>query len=103
MHHETKTREDRNMKRNFFIIPLLVIALVAFQSVPLAHAEPVTLTVMAIAGLVAVFTAGSVDMIASDHDSAQAKAEDHQTVDLHSKSQAHNPGTDSGDSPVATQ
>jgi hypothetical protein len=97
------TGKDRNMKRNFFFIPLLVIALVAFQSVPLAHAEPVTLTVMAIAGLVAVFTAGSVDMIASDHDTAQAKAEDHQTVDLHSKSLAHNPGTDSGDSPVATQ
>ena len=91
------------MKRNLFIIPLLVIALVAFQSVPLAHAEPVTLTVMAIAGLVAVFTAGSVDMVASDHDSAQAKAEEHQTVDMHSKSVAHNPATDSGDSPVATQ
>ena len=91
------------MKRNFFIIPSLIIALIAFQSAPLAHAEPVTLTVMAIAGLVAVFTAGSVDIIASDHESAQAKAEDYQTIDMHSKSVAHNPATDSGGSPVATQ
>jgi len=62
-------------EKKFLHHPLLVIALVAFQSVPLAHAEPVTLTVMAIAGLVAVFSAGSIDMIASDHDSARAKAE----------------------------
>lgn len=91
------------MKRNFFIIPLLVIALVAFQSVPLAHAEPVTLTVMAIAGLVAVFSAGSIDMIASDHDSAQAKAEDHQPVDMHSKSVAHNSETVGEDSATAVR
>ena len=91
------------MKRNFFIIPLLVIALVAFQSVPLAHAEPVTLTVMAIAGLVAVFTAGSVDMIASDHDAELAKAEDQQPVDMHSKSVAHNSETLGEDSAVAVR
>ncbi|HSO60886.1 MAG TPA: hypothetical protein VLR50_07605 [Desulfobacterales bacterium] len=50
------------MKRNLIVVPLLVIAFVAFQIVPPAQAEPITLTIMAIAGIATVMTAASADM-----------------------------------------
>jgi hypothetical protein len=86
------------MNRNAFIIPLMIIVLVAFQIGPVAHAEPFTLTVMAIAGLVTVLTAGSVDMATSDHDSTQTIAENNQTDDTQSKSVAYTTETRSEDS-----
>ncbi len=60
------------MKRNLIVVSLLVVAFVAMQIAPPAQAEPVTLTVMAIAGITAVMTAAGTDLAVHSEHLAQA-------------------------------
>jgi hypothetical protein len=54
------------MKRHIMMIAILLAVLAAFHPVPRVDADP--LTIMAIAGLVTVFSAGSVDMVVTHYD-----------------------------------
>jgi len=73
------------MKRNFIVVPLLVIAFVAFQIVPPAHAEPITLTIMAIAGLTTVMTAAFADMAVHGEHVAQANSPKEKPAEVYAK------------------
>ena len=73
------------MKRNLIVVPLLVIAFVAFQVVPPAQAEPITLTIMAIAGITTVMTAASVDMAVHGKASAQANSPKQTPAEVYAK------------------
>jgi hypothetical protein len=73
------------MKRNFIVVPLLVIAFVAFQIVPPAHAEPITLTIMAIAGITTVMTAACTDMAVHGDAITQANSQQEKPADVYAK------------------
>ena len=73
------------MKRNFIVVPLLVIAFVAFQIVPPAHAEPITLTIMAIAGITTVMTAACTDMAVHGDAITQANSQQEKPVEVFAK------------------
>jgi hypothetical protein len=68
----TAQAKEFTMKRNFIIVPLLVLAFVAFQIAPPAHSEPITLTVLAIAGLTAVLVSAYVNQ--AEHKGVNDKA-----------------------------
>lgn len=73
------------MKRNLIVVSLLVVAFVAFQIVPPAQAEPITLTIMAIAGITTVMTAASVDMAVHGEASAQANSPKEKPAEVYAK------------------
>ena len=73
------------MKRNFIVVPLLVIAFVAFQIVPPAHAEPITLTIMAIAGITTVMTAAFADMAVHGEHVIQANSQKEKPAEVYAK------------------
>jgi hypothetical protein len=66
---------DVAMKRNSIFVLLLIVTFVALQIVPPAHAEPITLTIMAIAGITAVVTTAFTDMATHPEHMAQAKSQ----------------------------
>jgi hypothetical protein len=76
------------MKRNFIIVPLLVIAFLAVQIVPPAHAEPITLTIMAIAGITTVMTAAFTDMAVHGDAIAQANSQQEKPAEVYAKDRA---------------
>jgi hypothetical protein len=73
------------MKRNLIVVPLLVIAFVAFQIVPPAHAEPITLTIMAIAGITTVMTAAFTDMAVHTEAIAQANSPKEKPAEVYAR------------------
>jgi hypothetical protein len=73
------------MKRNFIVVLLLVIAFVAFQIVPPAHAEPITLTIMAIAGITTVMTAAFTDMTVHGDAITQANSQQEKPAEVYAK------------------
>ena len=75
------------MKHRVLIIAFIILALVAFSSVPSATADP--LTVMAIFGVVAVLSASSVDIIAShSEDNKDQRAQLNEAAKLQAKAEA---------------
>jgi len=73
------------MKRNLIVVSLLVVAFVAFQIVPPAQAEPITLTIMAIAGITTVMTAASADMAVHGEASAQENSPKETLTEVYAK------------------
>jgi len=73
------------MKRNLIVVSLLVVAFVAFQIVPPAHAEPITLTIMAIAGITTVMTAASADMAVHGDAITQANSQQEKPAEVYAK------------------
>jgi hypothetical protein len=73
------------MRRTFIVVPLLVIAFMAFQILPPAHAEPITLTIMAIAGITTVMTAAFTDMAVRDDGIAQANSQQEKPAEVYAK------------------
>ena len=63
------------MKRNFIVVLLLIVTFVPFQIVPPAHAEPITLTIMAIAGITTVVTTAFTDMATHPDHMTQANSQ----------------------------
>jgi hypothetical protein len=84
-YNKTEKEGDFAMKRNFIVVPLLIIAFVAFQIVPPAHAEPITLTIMAIAGITTVVTAAFTDMAIHPEDMAQANSQKEKPAAVYAK------------------
>ena len=82
------------MKRNFIVVPLLVIAFMAFQIVPPAHAEPITLTIMAIAGITTVMTAAFADMAMHPEDIAQANSQKEKPAEVFAKDRSADSSND---------
>lgn len=73
------------MKRNFTVVLLLVIAFAASQIVPPAQAEPITLTIMAIAGITTVMTAAFTDMAVHGEDIVQANSPKEKPAEVYAK------------------
>ena len=73
------------MKRNLIVVPLLVFAFMAFQVVPPAHAEPITLTIMAIAGITTVMTAAFTDMTVYGDAITQANSHREKPAEVYAK------------------
>jgi len=78
------------MKRNFIVVPLLVIAFVAIQIVPPAHAEPITLTIMAIAGITTVMTAACTDMAVHGEHIVQANSPNEKPAEVFASERSAN-------------
>jgi len=90
------------MKRNFIVVPLLVIAFAAFQIAPPAQAEPITLTIMAIAGVATVMTAAFTDMAIHPEDVALANAQKEKPAEVYARDRsADASNTHDGEATVA--
>jgi hypothetical protein len=74
------------MKLRVPLIAFIIVALTVFSSVPSTKAEP--LTIMAIAGIVAVLSASSVDMIDRSEDNKDQHAQLDETATMHAKAEA---------------
>jgi hypothetical protein len=75
------------MKHRVLFIAFMIVALVAFSSVPRANAEP--LTIMAIIGVVTVLSASSADIIAGhNEDNKDQRAQVDETAKMHAKAEA---------------
>jgi len=75
------------MKSRVYIIAFVILALTAAVTVPRVNAEP--LTIMAIAGLVTVLSASSVDMVAnSGDDTKDMRAQQEETAPVNAKAEA---------------
>jgi hypothetical protein len=73
------------MKKNLIIVPLLVLAFATFQIAPPAHAEPITLTVMAIVGVVSVAVLAAADEAIHEVGIATADSQQKQATEMVAK------------------
>jgi hypothetical protein len=90
------------MKNRVMIIAILIAILAAFYPVPRADADP--LTVMAIAGLVTVLSASSVDMVVSHYDdNRDMRAQNETSEKLVAKVEKSADAPSSGQSEAAAQ
>lgn len=71
------------MKRNLIVVSLLVVAFAAMQIVPPAHAEPITLTIVAIAGITTVMTAAGADMAVHREHIVQANSPEEKAAEVY--------------------